>query len=262
MKTLLLAAVAVLTTASATAKTPVTIDAKTLHAADIVAHVVVAGEPTRDVLEIFPEVYVYHFSVLVKRSLKGTLQNGHVMHYSTGDKDDVIRSGDSLLLALRKLDQNLDGAQTNIQVLKLARASSRGVASAMTTLRRRPSAGKDVSMSITQVPPARAIKWRNPYGDGKFRVTLTNFGRRAAAIPPVEVTNNAGTTQLSPGFTLAAGATRVVEVDTLELDWKGLPGGARLEITVQAGDKSVSSFFYYSEDVHGPMLRGRRIPLQ
>ena len=35
-------------------------------------------------------------------------------------------------------------------------------------------AGGGVSFAVEKMPPAKAIKFRNPDGDGEYKVTLTN----------------------------------------------------------------------------------------
>ncbi len=234
------------------------LDSKTLRSADIVVEAVVTDVPTVDVLEVAPPIFHYWFRVSVTRNLKGTLPEVKLLMWSTRDEGDTIRKGDRLVLALRKIDQTLDGVGSRVHVIGKTRATIASVADAMTALEKQTKLGSDVTMSLAQVPPARAIKWTNPYGDGKFTLTIANSGRKAVAIPDVMALTNAAKVRVARGFRLEPGEVRTLTLDALPLDYAVLMGGGRLEVTFQTGDKSASSFFYYTDRFHGPMRKAAR----
>ena len=240
--------------ASSRADTPLaTMAPAQIRSADIVVSGTVAEDPEISVLESYPAIYVYRFKLRATTALKGSLPADAWMSFShRGENHQPIRKGDRWLLALRKLDQNLEKRQSLISVLDRVPDSAAARAAARQEIAKLGPLGANVTMTIEQIAPKTPIKWRNPYGDGRFRVVIENRGQRIR-LPAVVAFNNDGSKVVRPASVVPANSTQTFEVDALELPIANPPGGARLWITVQMGDKSVSSFFYYSYDVHGPM---------
>lgn len=140
--------------------------------------------------------------------------------------------------------------------------------------------GDAVSFRVEQVPPAEPRKYQNDYGDGKFRVTLTNTSDRPVTVPALLTDGRTIfwedslflMTQSQPHLLLGAGratAARPVElkpgesvsteIDTLlaeGVDWPR--GGQRVYFDFVLGEKSVPNFFYYFSRLHDPMREEAR----
>ena len=269
--TLIGLAIASLTTISqATAQTPnAQLDPQSVRSADIVVSGVVADDPQIDIGESYPPVYWYRFTVRDTKQVKNTLPDDlQILYTVRGEDHTPIKKGDHLLLALRKLDQHLEdeGSKTaqkpkvrsTLDVIGKVPLTPAALSAARRAVEDLKPLGSGVAMTIEQLPPKKPVKWSNPYGDGRFRVVITNSGKQPAHVPAVFAYSPYGSKQVRPAAVMAPGASQTFEVDALELPWKNLPGGARLTITVQAADKSVSSFFYFSYNHHMPMLRAKQ----
>jgi hypothetical protein len=136
-------------------------------------------------------------------------------------------------------------------------------------------AGDGIELTAEQVLPAQTHPFRNPFGDGRFRITVTNRGTGPATVGALLTDGKAvlwedsllvmigSTTYLLPG----AGKARAVRpavlkpgesvstvIDTLPLkgvDWPR--GGWRVYFRFCLGEKSALNFFYYRSDHHDPL---------
>jgi RNA polymerase sigma factor (sigma-70 family) len=147
-------------------------------------------------------------------------------------------------------------------------------------------AGADIEITTKQVLPAAVNPNRNPYGDGRFTVTVTNRGAKAVAVPAllsdgknilwedslvvldVSTETNHGTPCFLPGAG-KAGKAKAVQAVVLQpqesvsatvdvLRARGVyfsPGGARYYYRFCLGEKSVMDFFYYHSDHHEPLRK-------
>jgi uncharacterized protein (TIGR03067 family) len=149
-------------------------------------------------------------------------------------------------------------------------------------------AGDAIDIEATQVMPPRVDAFRNPYGDGQFKVTVTNRGDKPVSVPAlvsdgknvlwadslllldISTVANNGAACLLPGEGAVAKAKEVQPVvlkakESLAtivdvLHARGVmfqPGGARYYYRFCLGEKSATSFFYYSSS-HHDALRTRR----
>lgn len=134
-----------------------------------------------------------------------------------------------------------------------------------------------VAFNVEQVPPKNFKEYQNSYGDGMFKVSLTNTSREIQTIDPVRVIDGkilweqaivavidkaahvfsaampAGTKPL----TLKPGETVTGEINTLTLkniDWPR--GGSRVYFVFAIGQAMKSNFFYYYSSLHDPMRLG------
>ncbi|MCG3179916.1 MAG: hypothetical protein BIFFINMI_02266 [Phycisphaerae bacterium] len=137
-------------------------------------------------------------------------------------------------------------------------------------------AGADVSIRVEQVPAAKLEKFKNPYGDGKFTVVVTNNGKAAVEVPALLTDGKAilwadslviverGKAHLLPGAGAAGKDVRPVklepgqgvaaEVNTLTLKGISWPrGGSRVNFQFCLGDLGADNFFYYYSDLHDKM---------
>ena len=136
-------------------------------------------------------------------------------------------------------------------------------------------AGPDVRLEVRQVIPPRVDRRNNPYGDGKFTVTVTNTGARwATEVPALLMDGNTvlwahslvilddrGQAHLLPSAgpirhyrpaRLEPGQSIEGEINTLTLKDVSWPRGAsRVFFTFCLGELSATNFFYYSSRVHG-----------
>jgi hypothetical protein len=137
-------------------------------------------------------------------------------------------------------------------------------------------AGPGLVLSVEQVPPKNPQKFRNDYGDGQFKVTLTNPLDKPVDVPALLtdgkqvfwadslVVIEGATPHLLPGagaltrdvtpVHLDAGQSVSTVIDTLPLNGIRWPrGGSRVHFQFALGDLSASNFFYYFSDLHDRM---------
>ena len=134
-------------------------------------------------------------------------------------------------------------------------------------------AGAEVSFSVEKVPPAVAIKWTNPDGDGEYKVTVANSGKQPATIPALRKLGTRilwdeslvilcqGKAYAAPGargvrdsstpLVLAPGQKVSAIVNPLALEGPKWPrGGYRITFQICLGEKSSSQSFYYMSRHH------------
>lgn len=136
-------------------------------------------------------------------------------------------------------------------------------------------AGANVELSAEQIVPLAAHPSVNPFGDGLFRITVTNRGTEDVEVPALLsaadgtidwgnslVVIHREAAQPLSGFApkalpkatrLKAGASVSTTIDVLTLPNLRQPGGDRLYFEFALGDRVASGFFYYFHDFHGPM---------
>ncbi|MBT3278806.1 MAG: hypothetical protein HN909_02110 [Phycisphaerales bacterium] len=133
--------------------------------------------------------------------------------------------------------------------------------------------GKGITMAVEKVPPAKAIKWTNPDGDGEYKITVTNTNKQPVKVPALL---NDGTKilwpeslkvvcqdkpQKAPGAkalpaktqptTLKAGESVSFVVNALGLKDVTWPrGGYRIEFRFCLGENSATKSFYYMSRHH------------
>lgn len=148
----------------------------------------------------------------------------------------------------------------------------------------RPALGAaGAKITVEQVLPEDVKKFDNPFGDGIFKVTVTNPTDKPLLVPAlladdkqilwadslVFVVEDKSFT-LPPSdkldaavrsVTLKPGESVEANINTLSLSgvsWAR--GGSRIYFTFCLGDASQQNFFYYSSRHHDPMLPGRAKP--
>jgi hypothetical protein len=137
-------------------------------------------------------------------------------------------------------------------------------------------AGQGIRISVEQVLPKEVKKFQNPFGDGEFKVTVTNAGKEAVEVralladggkilwddslvfleggrhhvlPP---SGAAG--KVARGVTLKPGESVTGVVNTLRL--RGVPwprGGSRVNFQFCLGELTAQNFFYYYSKLHDAM---------
>ena len=138
--------------------------------------------------------------------------------------------------------------------------------------------GTGIEWKVEQVPAKNPMKFRNDmYGDGRFKVTLTNATKGVATVAAVVTEGKGGilwadsvllmvkgkphvfpgggkVTAESKPLVLKAGESVTAELDTLAVDGIEWPrGGQRVYFDFLLGEKSANNFFYYFSAVHDPM---------
>jgi hypothetical protein len=137
---------------------------------------------------------------------------------------------------------------------------------------------------VEQVLPPQVHPFRNPYGDGQFKVTVTNHGEKPATVPALLtdgqtilwqdslVILDVSTVANDGRPCLLAGAGKVSTVSTVQsvvlkpkeslsttvdvLTANGVffqRGGARYYYRFCLGEKSTLNYFYYQSDHHEPL---------
>jgi len=134
-------------------------------------------------------------------------------------------------------------------------------------------AGKGVTLTAEPVPPAKAIKWTNPDGDGEYEITVANPTDKPVVVPALlsqggrvlwqeslvilcqskayacpgakGVSGKVSPTTLKPGQSIAT------VVNALRLEGPKWPrGGYRIEFQFCLGQKSRTKSFYYMSRHH------------
>jgi hypothetical protein len=137
-------------------------------------------------------------------------------------------------------------------------------------------AGDPIDITVSQIIPPRVDPFRNPYGDGHFKETVTNRGDKAVTVPAlladgknilwadslvvidISTVSNHGTACLLPGAGAIAKAKDLRSVElrpgesvSAEVDVRHSRGvafhpcGARYYFRFCLGEKSATSFFYF-----------------
>ena len=136
--------------------------------------------------------------------------------------------------------------------------------------------GKGITLTCEPVPPAKAVKWSNPDGDGEFTITVTNTNGVAVDVPALisdedEILWNESLVVLCQGTArpapLAKGVSSLPRQTRLEpgqsvstvvnalrlkdVEWPR--GGYRVEFTFCLGELATTQSFYYKSDHHDPI---------
>ena len=137
-------------------------------------------------------------------------------------------------------------------------------------------AGAGVTFKVEKMPPAKAIKFRNPDGDGEYKITVTNPTKQPLTIPALRTDGKRilwkesmvilcqGKTYSVPGsvgllvptkpVTLKPGETLNTVIHALALEGPSWPrGGYRIEFQFCLGEKSGAQSFYYFSAHHDPI---------
>jgi hypothetical protein len=135
--------------------------------------------------------------------------------------------------------------------------------------------GKEIAVATEQVIAANPKPFDNPYGDGQFKITVSNKGKEPAKIHALLTDGKTifwedslvfvveGKLFIHPksgratGFKpveLKPGESVSGAVDTLPLRGVAWPrGGSRVNLQICLGEKSSTNFFYYSSKFHDPL---------
>lgn len=137
-------------------------------------------------------------------------------------------------------------------------------------------AGEGIEIKVEQVPPKNLQEFKNPFGDGQFKLTVTNTGKMALSVPAlvkdgdevrwhdslVIVCDNkpyllpsTGPLRKPLSVELAPGESISTTIDTLLLP-DNVPwprGGSRIMFTFALGEAAADNFFYYFSNLHDGM---------
>ncbi len=136
-------------------------------------------------------------------------------------------------------------------------------------------AGDAVQLTVEQVIPQKVQEFKNPFGDGQFKVTVKNTTDKPIEVPALltdgktifwadsmlVLVNNqpllfggAGKATAAKPVQLKAGESASGVIDTLTVDGVEWPrGGSRVYFDFALGEKTASNFFYYFSDLHDPI---------
>ena len=139
--------------------------------------------------------------------------------------------------------------------------------------------GEGVTFKVESLPPAVKIKWRNEYGDGIFKITVTNTTKKPVEVPALLADESGkilwakslvilhrGKSHLLPAAgevpesvkpaTIKPGESVSGEINSLKLaDIPWPRGGSRVHLRFCLGERSGEAFFYYYSK-HHDKLRG------
>jgi hypothetical protein len=157
------------------------------------------------------------------------------------------------------------------------------IADAKCSISDRPAllAGEGIEMKVEQIPPKERQEFKNPFGDGQFKITIANTGKMAVTVPALikdgdeirwheslvivcrdkpYLLPSTGALNKPLPVELAPGESVSTTVDTLLLDgdvpWPR--GGSRIMFTFALGETAADNFFYYFSNLHDAM-RSQRV---
>jgi hypothetical protein len=180
-----------------------------------------------------------------------------------------------MIVALRRIEETLPKAGTRWEALTVT-PSTPELERAIATVR--APAPDALAISVAQVPAAKPIQWDNDYGDGEFDLTITNRGATPIEVPGLHATrdvlwNAALVVRDEPGkahtfaddglpdgahpVVLAPGASITTRVDVKAFAIEHPAGGSRYYYSFSVGELRVTSFFYYTHTLHGPLMGHR-----
>jgi len=244
--------------------------------ADVVVSATLADARIDSVLEVAPPIYVHRFDVVVAERLGGARTPDRVSAYwQTRDVPEALPNGKPMLVALKKIEGTLPTTETTWETMVAIEATpelERAIAS------QRSAADEALSISVAQVPSVKTLQWQNDYGDGEFDLTIKNEGSSPVTVPHLfkaagvlwnaaivvrdqqgtaHEPANAGLPDGAQPVTLAPGASLTTRVDVKPFGVVNPAGGARYYYSFSVGELRVSSFFYYTDSLHGPMMGHR-----
>lgn len=142
-------------------------------------------------------------------------------------------------------------------------------------------AGEGIKLKVKQVPPKKLQKFRNPYGDGFFKITVSNTGKMALSVPALlqdgddirwhesliaicrdrpyllprtGPLKDPAPVELGPGESVSTTIDAMLLGD--DVPWPR--GGSRIGFTFGLGEVAADSFFYYYSQLHDPLRKERQ----
>ncbi len=137
-------------------------------------------------------------------------------------------------------------------------------------------AGDAVAMTVEQVIPEKVQEFRNPFGNGQFKVTVKNTSDKPIEVPALLtdgktifwsdsmlvmyqnqplMLGDAGRAKAAKPVQLKAGESVSGIINTLTIidgvEWPR--GGSRVYFDFALGEKTASNFFYYFSQLHDPI---------
>jgi len=258
----------------------------------------------------FPPVYLMQVTLAEPTALRGSVPANLTLRYSSRDK--IIEPLGSTVIAGLALEPDgknatlrfvMPATKDNLALAKTATAvpigwaldkdgvlspwAERGktewnLAAPDGTQRcvktKRPAllAGKGIELTIEQVPPKKLEKFRNPYGDGEFKITVSNRNNAEVEVLALLQTDGGIAWDDSLVFVvhdkihvlpapakeekfrsvrLKANESVSTIVNTLALKGVSWPrGGSRVGIQVALGELARTNFFYYFSAHHDRLL--------
>ena len=138
-------------------------------------------------------------------------------------------------------------------------------------------AGEGIVLKAAQVIPKQIKRYQNPFGDGKFKLTVTNTSQVAADVPALLADGgriswagsllifSRGTVHFLPGagalgdprpVRLEPGESVSAVIDVLPVSGIRWPrGGSRVIFTFCLGELTARNFFYYFSRRHDRLRR-------
>lgn len=264
------------------------------------------------VAQSFPPIYSYQLTFAPKLvALRGLLPETRTFNYrerttkppqfSAGKQYLIAVNGDTVTKALLANDELLEVARRAVSVplgwsfeddKPISPWASQGAnawpadsaltAKLVCAKSGRPAllAGEGIQISVEQIPPENLQKFKNPFGDGLFKLRVTNTGNAKVQVPALIREGDTirwhdslviicgGKARLLPRKTpplaptaveLEPGQTISTTIDTLLLpgDVPWPRGGSRIHFTFCLGELAADNFFYYFSSLHDGM-RARR----
>jgi len=246
-----------------------------------------------------PPTYQARLALDVLGTIEGQAPKSVSTTYSTRDEDSIPAKGATVAIGLRLVgerwritslctivdDEDLDAVrEVASRPVGLTKTDGRwGLTSPDGDFVVIEGAGENVpaGVSFTAEPilPAKIRRYRNPFGDGEFKITLSNTtdapvtlpmlrqheGAEAPAWDEALVFITGGNSQLigqerdgesdrtSEPVTLAPGESISTRVNLLRLRDVNWPGGGRVGTTIGLADRASYAMFYYHARHHGPM---------
>jgi len=142
-------------------------------------------------------------------------------------------------------------------------------------------AGPGVELIVTKVAPKVELKYKNPDGDGEYKVTVKNWTEKEISVPALltdgknvlwneslvvaggdkayALPDAKGVPESARPLTLKPGESVSTTINVLKLDRPDYPrGGSRIEFLFCLGERAVSQSFYYFSSHHDKIRESLR----
>jgi hypothetical protein len=225
------------------------------------------------VLEVYPPIYQHEFELDSPRLLFGTsVPDGGRVTFESKTVSKELEAGKPMIIALRRVRATLPKPEEQLQAIELLPATPE-LEAAATSPDTTPASG--LALSVRQVAPASPIQYQNDYGDGLFDLEIENQGPDPAIVPglfeidgqiawanAISILDDAGRRLRLPGspatkgtpVRLAPGKKLGTRIDVKPFGLVRPAGGYRAYYSFRVEQLRVTSFFYYSDNLHGPRM--------
>ncbi|MFO0564932.1 MAG: hypothetical protein U0263_04675 [Polyangiaceae bacterium] len=235
-------------------------DRALLERADILVVANLDSPRITSVLESYPGISIHEFRLDHPKTLFGTpVPHGTVVEFQSETITRPLPAGKPMLVALRREQSTLPSREERFAAMDVVPSTPEREARL-----RQATAPDGVALSVEQVAPAKVVRFENEYGDGLFDVVLENRGKATVEVPDpasalVVVDDHgrqlrAAHQKPSRTLTLEPGKSIRARVDVKPFGLVSPAGGYRAYYSFRVDPFRATSFFYYTDRLHGPLM--------